>query len=278
MDNGRDDICLWSDRQVLGGLELLRATCFEFRYPLHTHDTFVIAAFRNGAQKHQIARRRGIAYPGTVMIIPPGEVHTGESAERHGGWEYSALYPAAGALETLSRELFQESRGSLDFGAELLIEDPEMAARLLAACEIAGRSPDAIAREEAIYGALDMLIQRYGQRTSGSTLREAPDARIRRALDYIHDHYDQPLRLKEIASQVDLSEFHFMRTFKAQMNVTVYRYLMLVRLNAAKRLLSAGNPAAEAAVGVGFYDQSHFTGNFRRYFGITPLQYAAACR
>ncbi|PZX48636.1 AraC-like DNA-binding protein [Cereibacter changlensis] len=278
MGKDRDDICLWSDRQILGGLELLRATCFEFRYPLHTHDTFVIAAFRNGAQKHQIARRRGVAYPGTVMIIPPGEVHTGESAERDGGWEYSALYPAAGALDALSQELFQESRGSLDFGAELLIEDPEMAERLLAACELAARSPDAIAREEAIYGALDMLIQRYGQRTSASTLRKAPDARIRRALDYIHAHHDQPLRLKHIASQVDLSEFHFMRTFKEQMNVTVYRYLMLVRLNAAKALLAAGNPAAEAAVGVGFYDQSHFTGNFRRYFGVTPLRYAAACR
>ncbi len=257
---------------------MLRATCFEFRYPLHTHDTFVIAAFRNGAQKHQIARKRGVAYPGTVMIIPPGEAHTGESAERDGGWEYSALYPAAGVLDALSRELFQECRGSLDFGAELLIEDSEMAARLLAACETAERSPDAIAREEAIYGALDMLVQRYGQRTSPSTLRKAPDARIRRALDFIHAHYDQPLRLKDIALQVDLSEFHFMRTFKAQMNVTVYRYLMQVRLKAAKALLAAGNAAAEAAVGVGFYDQSHFTGNFRRFFGVTPRLYASACR
>ncbi|CCG40872.1 AraC family transcriptional regulator [Magnetospirillum molischianum] len=278
MKRRRDDIRLWTDQQIFGGLEILKASCVEFRYPLHSHEVFVIAALRDGAQKHQIARYRGVAYPGTVMIIPPGQVHTGESAERDTGWDYSALYPNPDVLEALSRELFRDSGGSLDFGTKMLIEDPELAARLIESCEIAEHSPDAVEREEAVYGALDVMIKRYGQRTGKGSFRKAPDARIRHALDYIHAHFHERLRLKDIAEHVDLSEFHFMRTFKAQMNVTVHCYLTQVRLDAAKVLLAAGNPTADAAVSTGFYDQSHFTGSFRRYFGVTPSRYATACR
>ncbi|GEO81172.1 helix-turn-helix transcriptional regulator [Pararhodospirillum oryzae] len=279
MEKGRrDEIRLWTDRQILGGLELLQARFLDFRYPLHSHDVFVIAAFRDGAQKHRIARHHGVAYPGSVMVIPPGEVHTGESAERNGGWEYSALYPAPEALEALSGELSRAPRGRLDFGRRLLIDAPDLAAGLIDACDVAHRSPDPVARAEAVYRALDAIIQRHGQRTGGGAFRPPPNARLRPALDHIRAHYADPLRLSDIAGQVGLSEFYFMRTFKAQMNVTVHGYLTQVRLEAAKALLVAGTPAAEAAIATGFYDQSHFTGSFRRYFGVTPSRYATACR
>jgi AraC-like DNA-binding protein len=44
----------------------------------------------------------------------------------------------------------------------------------------------------------------------------------------------------------------------------------------ARRLLAAGRPPAEAALQVGFADQSHMTRAFVRQFGITPGRYRAA--
>jgi len=74
----RDEISLWRDSQLHGGMEILQATCYEHSYPPHFHDEFVIAAFARGAQRTRVCRQSGIAAAGSVMIIAPGEVHTGE--------------------------------------------------------------------------------------------------------------------------------------------------------------------------------------------------------
>ena len=51
--SGLNEIKLWREHQILGGLDVLKAHCLDHHYPLHTHDTFVIASFKEGAQKHK---------------------------------------------------------------------------------------------------------------------------------------------------------------------------------------------------------------------------------
>ena len=272
-----DAIQLWHDQHVCGGMDVLRAHCLDYRYPPHTHDCFVVAAFKAGAQKHRIARHHGIAYPGTVMIIPPGEVHTGESMQRDQGWTYSAFYPSQDNLERISAELLWQERGSLDFGRSLLVEDKELADRLLRASDVAYMVQDALRRQEVVYEAMSLLIKRYGHRKSGNT-RPPLQASISRGLEFMNDCFKHPLRIEDISTVAGLSEFHFMRLFKSRMNMTVHQYLNNVRLESAKTMLAHGVPATAVATNVGFYDQSHFTKNFRRAFGITPNSYANACR
>jgi quercetin dioxygenase-like cupin family protein len=66
-------------------MEILRASCYEHSYPPHFHNEYVIAAFARGAQRTCICRERGVAAAGTVMVIMPGEVHTGEAVQRDEG-------------------------------------------------------------------------------------------------------------------------------------------------------------------------------------------------
>ncbi|MEW9296809.1 AraC family ligand binding domain-containing protein [Acetobacter oryzifermentans] len=105
MANTRDRLKLWRDSSLPGGMDVLRASCFDYRYPAHSHDEFVIAAFVRGAQRHRIARYQGIAEPGTVMIIPPGEVHTGEAVECDLGWDYCAFYPTVPFIDVLAADI-----------------------------------------------------------------------------------------------------------------------------------------------------------------------------
>lgn len=272
-----DAIQLWHDQHVCGGMDVLRARCLDYRYPPHTHDRFVVAAFKAGAQKHRIARNHGVAYPGTVMIIPPGEVHTGESMQRDQGWTYSAFYPSQDNLERISADLLAQTRGSLDFGMSLLVEDKELADRLLRASDVAYTAQDVLRRQEVVYDAMGLLIERYGHRRRGGT-RPPLQASISRSLEFMHDCFQHPLRIEDISTVAGLSEFHFMRLFKSRMNMTVHQYLNNVRLESAKTMLARGVTATAVATSVGFYDQSHFTKSFRRAFGITPNSYANACR
>ena len=45
------------------------------------------------------------------------------------------------------------------------------------------------------------------------------------------------------------------------------------RLEAARERILAGQPLADVAAEVGFYDQAHLTRRFRRFLGTTPGQY-----
>lgn len=275
MQEKRDDIKLWRDQGMLGGMEILRARCYEHSYPPHFHDEYVIAAFARGAQRTRICRQQGIAAAGTVMVIQPGEVHTGEAVQRDEGWDYCAFYPSASLVNEVAESIIGGS-GELNFGAEGMRYDPALAQQMLQASAVMQQSPDAVEKECALYQILNTLIRQHGERTLKGGQKNALRADIRQAIDFLQSHYHQPLAVSEIAAVAGLSEFHFMRTFQKLTGLSVHQYLTQIRLVRAKRLLSLGLDAAQTASDVGFFDQSHFIKKFRVHFGITPGAFAAA--
>ena len=277
MNNKRDDIKLWRDNGLSGGMEILRASCFEHSYPAHFHNEFVIAAFARGAQRHRVCRHAGVAAAGTVMIIHPGEVHTGEALQRDKGWDYSAFYPSESLVEEVAASVLG-GRGSVNFGRDVMRHDPKVARGLLQASLLMTQSQDPLEKECALFQMLGMVIGHYGQRTHKGAATRTLRADMRRATDFLQTVYHQPVTVGEVASVVGLSEFHFMRTFQASTGLSVHRYLTQIRLARAKTLLAQGVSAAQTALDVGFFDQSHFTRHFRTHFGITPGAFGAACR
>lgn len=273
----RDRVRLWRDTSLPGGLELLRASCFDHSYPAHFHDEFVIAAFADGAQRHRIARHDGIATAGTVMIIAPGEVHTGAAVERDRGWDYCAFYPSAAFLNTIADDVLG-GRGHLDFGRNALRHDTAVTNLLLRANVIVASTPDVLERQCAAYDAFAAVIVRYGERIHPGPEPKPQRANIRQSVDYLQAYLAEPIAIKEVAAIAGLSEYHFMRTFREATGLSVHRYLTQLRLHRAKALLAQGFSAAETAVSVGLFDQSHLIRLFRSHFGITPREFAAACR
>ena len=93
------------------------------------------------------------------------------------------------------------------------------------------------------------------------------------ALKFIHENYPSDLSLADIAAAAHLSTYHLTRVFKKSTGVSPHQYLVQVRVNSARSLLTAGagdRSLAEIAAAVGFADQSHLTRQFRRAFGRTP--------
>ena len=70
-----------------------------------------------------------------------------------------------------------------------------------------------------------------------------------------------------------LSKSTLLRAFTKSKGITPYRYLEIIRINEAKKLLSEGNPLADIAIRTGFSDQSHFTNYFSQFIGIAPGTY-----
>lgn len=96
------------------------------------------------------------------------------------------------------------------------------------------------------------------------------DPKIRQALSYINENLNRELSVGELAEQVYLSRYHFMRLFKAQTGETVHAYIRQKRLLYAAKLIREGEPASRAAAEAGFPDYSAFYRAFRACFGIGP--------
>lgn len=277
MRSKRDKISLWKDNNLPDGLELLRASCFDYRYPAHFHDEFVIAAFARGAQRHRIARREGLAGAGSILIIPPGEVQTAEAAERDRGWDYCAFYPSARFLESIADDILGGC-GQLDFGNNFIRDDAAITGNLLHIHAIIRNTPDRMEKECAAYAGFGSIIARYGKRPRNGRFVRGVRAEVRRSIDYLEAHYADPIAIKEVAAVAGLSDYHFMRAFRTATGLSVHRYLTQIRLNRAKILLSKGVGSAETALKVGLFDQSHLIRHFRQQYGTTPGEYAGACR
>jgi AraC-like DNA-binding protein len=101
---------------------------------------------------------------------------------------------------------------------------------------------------------------------------------IRRAVQRLETDFAQDVSLDELASMARMSRSHFALMFRQLTGYTPHQYLLLVRLNHARRLIGQRNPPvslAEIAATTGFCDQAHLSRHFRRFFGTTPAAFRA---
>jgi AraC-like DNA-binding protein len=108
---------------------------------------------------------------------------------------------------------------------------------------------------------------------------EGTDPRILRAIDRMLRDHAEELTVAGLAKDALMTPRHFERCFKDAVGTTPRRYLIEVRLAAARQLLESGDqPVTEVALDVGFRQASHFIETFRRATGTTPGEYRAARR
>ena len=97
---------------------------------------------------------------------------------------------------------------------------------------------------------------------------------IRMIIDYIDQHYAEPLELEEIAKKAGWAKSTCCREFKKTMNCTIFEYIMNCRLSQSERLLlSSDHTITEIAGLCGFDTSSYFIRNFKARTGISPTAY-----
>lgn len=91
-----------------------------------------------------------------------------------------------------------------------------------------------------------------------------------RVRELLHDA-DGSVPVATLAREAGVHRVHLARTFRDHFGVPVTLYARQLRLQAARRLLAAGDlPLAGVAARAGFADQSHLTRAMREGWGITP--------
>lgn len=128
------------------------------------------------------------------------------------------------------------------------------------------------------------ILFRVLQGPLGSMLREIarPDGRlaqIRRATQWIREHYTEPFRVEPLATMTDMSVAAFYRHFKSITGMTPIQYQKRLRLLRARwLLLFEPRDAASIAFTVGYESASQFSREYARLFGMPPARDAARFR
>ncbi|MFS0854971.1 AraC family transcriptional regulator [Paenibacillus taichungensis] len=91
-------------------------------------------------------------------------------------------------------------------------------------------------------------------------------------VNYVNQHYMEPLKLCEISRQFDISSSYLCRTFKESTGFSFIEYINNIRIKEARDLLVGSSfNVTEIAGMVGFDNTSHFGRTFKLVMGISPL-------
>lgn len=94
------------------------------------------------------------------------------------------------------------------------------------------------------------------------------------SVDYISNHFKEPLKVSMLADKCHISETHFRRIFSSYMDVSPLEYINLVRIQAAcEYLKKTDRQIAEVAHDCGFPTLSTFNRNFRQVMGMAPHEW-----
>lgn len=97
---------------------------------------------------------------------------------------------------------------------------------------------------------------------------------VEAALEEIHHHYRELYGVQELADALEVSKGHLHRLFIREVGVSPGRYLTLVRLSHAKRLLLHRDYPLEVVAGLcGFSGANYFCKVFKKETGETPAQW-----
>lgn len=116
----------------------------------------------------------------------------------------------------------------------------------------------ACSREEAGAAEYDYPVQVY----------------VEHALRYMEEHYQEGIRVRDVADFVGLNRSYLANSFKKLIGESPQEYLIRIRMEKAEELLKQTKDSIAAVAGtVGYDDPMTFSRVFKRERGVSPKEY-----
>lgn len=104
--------------------------------------------------------------------------------------------------------------------------------------------------------------------------KNAGEERLKKMMLYVQEHYMDKISLEDIACSANISEREALRSFKNNLHLTPFAYLLEYRVRmAAVELRETNHAVSQIAYDCGFSSSSYFGKVFRESMGCTALEY-----
>ncbi|KRG11883.1 helix-turn-helix domain-containing protein [Lederbergia galactosidilytica] len=257
-------------------------------FNLHWHPELEFIYVERGKIQLQIGTKQYSLSEGNGFFIPSEQLHAAYPSSIHSPFKIYAIVFHPDLLRSFAYDLIEgnylEMVGKL-FHCELkstgTVEEKEML-RILEMV-IAAYMGKEITYELRVKGYLYILLGDVLKKQASLIQKEGPkqidDTKtilLKKVLRYIDENYPKKLTVKDLASQIQMSEGHFSRLFKSFVRMTAMEYINTIRINKSCILLQkTDRKLLDIALDVGFQNQSYFIRLFKKQKGCTPREYKA---
>ena len=248
---------------VQGIREVLHARFKDHAYPPHTHDAWTLLLVDDGAVRYDLGRHARHAETSMVTVLPPHVVHDGRPATSV-GFRKRVLY-----LETsvLGEHLIGPA---VD---RPVIPDRSLRRDISDLHGALGCVDDMFEAETRLALVAERIRARLGERAPEPA--ELPGRDLAEALRaFLDAHAFESVSMADAAVDIGSGPTQLARAFSDAFGIAPHVYLIGRRLDAARDRILGGQPLADVAADVGFFDQAHLTRRFKRFLGTTPGRFA----
>lgn len=259
----------------------------------HAHDFLVMAYFERGGGSLGIADQTWQIEAGDVCIVAPGEVIqvSHDAAEMAGIEGWAIFFPPealgsdtqGGLLSWRTHPLLLPFvRGTAGGTHRLKIPEPDRQ-RWSGRCE----ELDLELRErrdgyhEAALAHLTLILVETGRLAADvvNDLKLQGEPLLAQVFGFIEEHYQEPISLKDVARDANLTTGHLTTLVRRKTGRTVQQWITERRMAEARRMLAGTNTPVEIiATQCGYNSPSYFVRVFKRTHGTTPLAWRRASR
>ena len=252
-------------------IQLVHGAAVAHRFPRHIHGSVSFGIVEHGKRVLEIQGNTVIVSAGECFIINPNEPHTCRSSldDNH---EYWILSVPPDVIHSLWNEMTGTQLGQVSFSPPA-IRDQQLFQMLEDFVDGVCHKDNLLRQESLCIEIITYCLSRYIQSECAFQEIETHHYAVDVVREYLEQHFEQNIRLEDLAEVSHVSPFYLNRLFQRAVGLPPYEYLVHIRIKRARELLENGESIAGTAYSTGFSDQSHLTRFFKRHVGLTPGEY-----
>ena len=245
---------------------------------MHHHDFYEVCCFLGGEVEYLVDGHMYHLNPGDLLLINPMELHRHVLRIEGTTYERIVLWINVDYLKNLSTDTINLTRcfdSTLPTYTNILRPSAARKAEIISLLSELVResySNDNGAKISSHGIFMHFIAELNRLSLSEKKKREEGDESdlVSRVLAYIGDNYTNEITLEQLSQQFYVSKYHLSHAFSREVGTSVYRYIMLKRLIAARQLISEGYTPGEACEKSGYGDYTSFYRAFKTEYGISP--------
>ncbi len=258
----------------------------EFMFPLHTHEEYELNFIENGKGVKRIVGDsiEEIENYELTLVAGNGLEHAWEQGNCMAAdvREITIQFPPhLFSEDLLSRNQFTSIKKMLERSSMGLTFSMSAIMKVYSKLDVLSTMTDRFEQFLSFLKILYELSLDVGARTLASTsfarkTNESESRRVTKVKEYISNHYNEDVRLEDVASLVGMAPSAFSRFFKQHTGRSMVEYLIDIRLgNAARMLVDTSTSISEICYACGFNNLSNFNRIFKARRGYTPRDFRA---
>ncbi|HEX3011839.1 MAG TPA: AraC family transcriptional regulator [Syntrophomonadaceae bacterium] len=240
-------------RPTIKGVEIKRCSYSEQSYKEHVHEELSIGYIEKGSTAVDFNGKNYSFTEGDGIISPPYISHICRPIDLN-YWQFVMLYINTSYYEG-------------EFAVPRKLTDIELDKFKDFLGNLSGKNAD-FEVENALIDLLTTCTL-IDEKNNGPR----PDKVLENIYNFIKNNYLENIALESLEAIFSINKFSIIRGFKSIYNTTPSSFQLQLKVAHSKGLLARGMNILDVCSEAGFYDQAHFTREFKKANGKTPLQY-----